>query len=506
MSELLELLGPPAHLEVLGERHELLRFGSSRVTYQHSEERLLVRARIVRGGRTAWGTTSSLHRPTLRALRERLEAMVNALPDGRAPPLAEGGDGDPAQKTYFESTASARADDRAALFRRALAACPSGASLGGSISHTLVEHGVANTRGLLRRERRTRVAAQFVGALDGRSSIGRVLHRDAAAVPIEHALEDVRGGLVHLPTRSLESGVYRAVLSPQATNTLLAVYGQIALGGRQFLDGSSSSSGRIGQQLTSSLVTVDDHGGDADGLPTSFDSEGLLKRRVRLMDQGVLAGVVHDAETARRAGTEPTGHSAPPGWRFGADPIPSHLLMAAGSASDQDLLTACDTGLSIQRADYVRVVNARQTLVTGTTRDATLWIERGRIAARVPQFRFTVRLSDLLSSVEAVGHRRERGDAVFMESVVAPRRDFAAAPGMGRAADAGARRGRVLRRPIPRPVDRSSNAQNASTARANAGARGRRRPGGDRRLCTLRPVRAAADLLVSHRGRHCPTF
>src|SRR6266581_4264797 len=109
--------------------------------------------------------SSSLHRPTLRALRERLEAMVNALPDGRAPPLAEGGDGDPAQKTYFESTASARADDRAALFRRALAACPSGASLGGSISHTLVEHGVANTRGLLRRERRTRVAAQFVGAL-----------------------------------------------------------------------------------------------------------------------------------------------------------------------------------------------------------------------------------------------------------------------------------------------------------------------------------------------------
>jgi predicted Zn-dependent protease len=146
----------------------------------------------------------------------------------------------------------------------------------------------------------------------------------------------------------------------------------------------------------------------------------LLKRRVPLLDRGVLAGVVHDAETARRAGTEPTGHSAPPGWRFGADPIPSHLLMAADSASDQDLLTACDTGLSIQRADYVRVVNARQTLVTGTTRDATLWIERGRIIARVPQFRFTLRLADLLENVEAVGGRRERGDSVFMESVVAP--------------------------------------------------------------------------------------
>ena len=428
LSELLELLGPPAHLEVLAERHELLRFGSSRVTYQHSEERLLVRARIVRNGRTAWGTASSLRRTTLRDMREQLEAIVDALPAGSAAPLAEAGDGAPAQQTYFASTTRARADDRAALFRRALAACPAGATLGGSISHTLVEHAVANTGGLLRRERRTRVAAQFIGALHGRSSIGRALHRDAAAVPIDHALADVRDGLVDLPTRSLEPGVYRAVLSPQATNTLLAVYGQIALGGRQFLDGASSTSGRIGEQITSPLITLSDNGGDAAGLPTSFDSEGVLKRRVPLLDHGVLAGVVHDAETARRAGTQPTGHSAPPGWRFGADPIPSHLLMAAGSATDADLVAACGTGLSIQRLDYVRVVNARHTLVTGTTRDATRWIETGRIAARVPQFRFTVRLADLLGSVEAVGSHRERGDTVFMESVVAPAILVAAMP------------------------------------------------------------------------------
>jgi predicted Zn-dependent protease len=417
---MLELLGPPAHLEVLAERHELLRFGTSRVTYQHSEERLLVRARIVRNGRTAWGTASSLQRTTLRALRERLEAMVNALPPGSAAPLAEvGGSGDPV-RTYFESTARARAEDRTALFKRGLEACPPGASLGGSIAHTLTEHTVTNTRGLLRRERRTRIGAQFIGALDGRSSIGRALHRDAAAVPIQQALDDVRGGLVALPTRTLEPGVYRAVLAPQATITLLAVYGQMAFGGRQFLDGLSAASGRLGERISSPLLTLVDDGCDANGLPTSFDSEGLLKRRVSLLQNGVLAGVVHDAETAQRAGTEPTGHSAPPGWRFGADPIPSHLLMAPGSASDQDLLAACGTGLSIQRADYVRVVNSRQTLVTGTTRDATLWIERGRITARVPQFRFTLRLADLLGSIEAVGSRRERGDSVFMESVVAP--------------------------------------------------------------------------------------
>jgi len=48
------------------------------------------------------------------------------------------------------------------------------------------------------------------------------------------------------------------------------------------------------------------------------------------------------------------------------------------------------------------------------------WIEHGRIAARVLQFRFTLRLADLLGNVEVLGSRRERGDSVFMESVVAP--------------------------------------------------------------------------------------
>jgi len=431
LPELLELLGPPAHLEVLAERHELLRFGASRVTYQHSEERLLVRARIIRNGRTAWATTSSLHRRSLRALRARLEGMLSALPAGSGAALAErDGAGGARAQTYFESSAQARATDRTALLRQALAACPAGATLGGSIAHTLLEHAVANTRGLVRHEQRTRVAAQFIGAMDGRSSFARALHRDAAALPIDAALQSMRDGLRPLPFRNLDPGPYRAVLGPQATVSLLAIYGQIALGGRQFLDGASTASGRMGERIASLELTLFDDGGDADGLPTGYDSEGIQKRRVALLDHGVLAGVVHDADTARRAATwiKPTGHSAPPGWRFGADPIPSHLLLAPGMASDDDLLVGCDTGLSIQRVDYVRVLNPKQTLVTGTTRDATLWLERGRIVARVPQFRFTLRLADLLNSVETVGANRERGDTVFMESVVAPAICVAALP------------------------------------------------------------------------------
>jgi predicted Zn-dependent protease len=420
IGDALEMLGAPAHLEVLAERNELMRFAASRITYQHSEERVLVRARIVRDGRVAWGTTSSLAPADIGRLRERLEAIASALPRGPEPHLKQACGDEASVCTYFAATARAGATERAALLREALAALPSGATAGGSIAHSDVEHSVADTEGLRRRERRTRAAVQVIGALGGRTSYARALHRDSSALPVQAVLHEVRRGLAPLPLRALEPGTYRAVLGPQATITLLAIYAQIALGGRQFLDGLSAVSGRMGERVASPLVSLTDDGCDAAGLPTSFDPEGRLKRRVPLLESGVLAGVVHDAQTAQRAETLPTGHTAPPGWRFGADPIPSHLFMASGQASDADLLEACGTGLRIQRVDYVRVVNARQTLVSGTTRDATEWLEHGRVVARVPQFRFTLRLADLLGCIEAAGAQRERGDSVFMESVVAP--------------------------------------------------------------------------------------
>jgi hypothetical protein len=102
--DLLDILGSPAHLEWLSERHELLRFADSRVTYQHSEDRVVVRARLIRDGRAAWGTTSAVSAPALHKLRGRLEAMVSALPPGGDTHLAEPTDDHQNALTCFAST------------------------------------------------------------------------------------------------------------------------------------------------------------------------------------------------------------------------------------------------------------------------------------------------------------------------------------------------------------------------------------------------------------------
>jgi predicted Zn-dependent protease len=376
-------------VEVVRERQELLRFGGSRITYQQSEEKLTVRAR--RG--TTWVSLSSVD---AQALRSRFEGV----PRGEVDPVPDGEER-PAQ-TAFPATEAATPEDRVERFRASLAALPEGAQLGGSVAHTVVDHAVANAAGAAREERRTRALVQLVASHDGRSSYARALHRDAAQLP---DLASVGDGLAALPERPLEPGRYRTHLGPQAMIVLAATLGQIG-----FHPTEGSFADRLGEQVLGENVSLVDDGADPDGLPTTFDCRGTPKQRVPLIERGVAAGVILDE----------TGHAVPPAWRFGGGPSPSHVFLEAGGASDDDLLAACDTGLSLQRVDYVRTVHPRQTRVTGSSRDATLWLEHGRPVARVPQFRFTLRLDELFSSLEALGARRERGETAFMESIVAP--------------------------------------------------------------------------------------
>jgi len=422
LARVLDILGAPAQIEVLGERQDLLRFGASRITYQHSEERLRLRVKLIRDGRAAWGTTETLEPEALRALRQRLEGLMVSLPAaaGGAAAVSEPGPALRSAQTSYPMTDTATPESRVALLTDLSAALPSGAVLGGSIAHSTIQHAIGTTAGLFRNETRTRAAVQVIAEHEGCTSFARVLHRDPMAVRAQTVTGLVAAGLAPLPPRPLESGSYRAVLGPQAVITLAAILGQIALNARAYHSGQSAFSSALGDRVASDAISMVDDGCDEVGLPTTFDCEGTPKQRVPLIEHGVLCGVVYDRETAVSAGVVNTGHAVPTGWRFGAGPCPSHLLIEPGSATDDDLIAACDRGIAIQRVDYVRVLHARETLVTGTTRDATLWIEGGRVVGRLPQFRFTLRLADLFRAVERAGRRRERGETVFMESIVAP--------------------------------------------------------------------------------------
>ena len=417
---LLDRAAPDAHLERTTVRLELLRFGRSQVTYQHSEERTVLRMRLQRNGREAWGSTTDGSPKAVAELRDRLEAHARAMPPGDPLPVMRAAGEAPRLPTYFSATDLASAEDRVSLMLAVQAAMPRGTMVGGSVTNAAEEVEVATSAGLRRREHRTRAAVVAVGEREGRSTYMRTVSRDIDALDLPSVASRAAALIARVDDGRVTPGRFRVLLWPQAVITMLATLGHIGLGGRAYGSGESPFAGRMGEPVAAGHLTVADDAADSRGLATGFDAEGAVKHRVPLIEDGRLVGVVHDVRSADRAGTESSGHAVPPGWRFGAGPSPSHLVMSPGALSDEALLSALGNGIAVQRVDYVRVVQPRQGIVTGSTRDATMLVRNGRVTARLPALRFTIALPELFRAVEAIGFRRETGDTVFMESVVAP--------------------------------------------------------------------------------------
>ncbi|MEI8411339.1 MULTISPECIES: TldD/PmbA family protein [unclassified Kribbella] len=424
VEQALEILGEGTRLDVLGEHADLLRFAESQVTAQHSERRLRVRVRTTRNGRSAAGSLETLAPAAVEVLADRLDAALADLPPGpeATTPVAAPVDHSAETPHVPAATSVLQADpeDRHRWFLTVRDGLDSSTTLGGAIRYDVLDRVVADSEGLFRAETLTKAAIQAIAKKGDNSVSVRYMHRDADRIPVDEIPAKLRTALTPLPTREAHHGPCRVLLKPQAVITLMATYGHFVLGATGYATGRSAVAGRLGERVVSDLINLVDDGADADGLPSGFDAEGNVRRRTRLIDHGVLTGVVSDRRRAAVTGGVPTGHAVPDGWRFGGDPSPSNLLLAPGEATDEKMLADCGSGLVVNRLDYLRSLHPKQTLVTGTTRDGTYWAEDGELVAWHPQVRFTFRMDDVLNAVLAVGNTRECGDTTFMDSVVVP--------------------------------------------------------------------------------------
>jgi predicted Zn-dependent protease len=137
-------------------------------------------------------------------------------------------------------------------------------------------------------------------------------------------------------------------------------------------------------------------------LPRAFDAEGVSKRPLPLIQDGVAHRVVHDTRSAAAAGrgAHTTGHAmAPGGTPYG--PVPSHLVLVGGGARDaSELALPIERGIYVTRLWYVNPVNPKHTLLTGMTRDGTFLIEDGLVGRPVRDVRFTDSVLRLLETTE----------------------------------------------------------------------------------------------------------
>jgi PmbA protein len=375
------------HVESSG----LARFAASAVHQPTLIRNESVTLRVVRDGRVGCATTNRIDDDGLASAARRAGEAADSSPvDPGFAGLQEAAPV-PAVEGYDEATAAQSPEDQADAAAEAIAAAP-GLGLYGYYTSGVTEVGVVSTAGQSVSQAMTDTSVLTLAASEDSSGYAEATSWRASDVdPAEVAREAAEKAVRTRGAQGLEPQTFRAVLEPYAVSELLFFFAFTSLNALAFLEGRSYLSGRLGEKLFDAGFTVRDDGLDARSYPKAFDLEGVPKQPVVMIEEGVARDVVWDRRTARQAGDDhvSTGHGlAAPQQAFG--PIPFNLSVAAGdAASVGELAERVGDGVYVTRLHYLGIVDPREGILTGMTRDGTFLIEGGKVTRPVVNLRFT---------------------------------------------------------------------------------------------------------------------
>jgi PmbA protein len=392
---------------VMAEDAALTRFANSEIHQNVAETNVAINLRFVIGKRVGVASSGRTDDEGLRRLATSAAAIAHVVEElddwsGLPDPTPI----DDVAAGYARATATASPELRAEGVRSVIAAADTaGVTAYGSFSTGTETVAVATSTGT--RAGGTRTVAQLLTVSmgpDGGTGYAEQAAVDAIAIDAAAiGRESAAKARATAHAVSIEAGDYPVVLEEYAVVDLLDMLGYLGFSALAVQEERSFV--EIGKRVGSDLVTIVDDGHDPAGLPMAFDFEGVAKQRVPLLEGGVCRGVVHDAQTAARDGVTSTGHGLPAPNPYG--PFPLNQVMAAGTASREDLVAGLDRGLLVTRFHYTNPVHPKLAIVTGMTRDGTFLVEDGRIVGPVRNLRFTQSYLDAIAGVVAVTRERK---------------------------------------------------------------------------------------------------
>jgi PmbA protein len=408
-----------AEVLVMTEDAALTRFANSQIHQNVAETNVVVNLRFVVGTRVGVASSGRTDEEGLKRLAASAAAIarvVEELPDWAG--LPEPTPIEEVVEAYAPTTAHASPELRADGVRAVIAAADAAeVTAYGSFSTGTETTAVANSKGI--RAGGTRTVAQLLTVSMGpgggtgyaESASVDATAIDAAAIGRESA-EKARATANAV---AIDAGDYPVVLEEYAVVDLLDMLGYLGFSALAVQEERSFV--ELGKRIGSELVTIVDDGRDPAGLPMAFDYEGVAKQRVPLLERGICAGVVYDAQTAAKDGVASTGHGLPAPNPYG--PFPLNGVMAAGEASREELIGGLERGLLVTRFHYTNPVHPKLAIITGMTRDGTFLVEDGRIVGPVKNLRFTQSYLDAMAGVVAVARERKTLKG-FLGGVVVP--------------------------------------------------------------------------------------
>jgi predicted Zn-dependent protease len=134
---------------------------------------------------------------------------------------------------------------------------------------------------------------------------------------------------------------------------------------------------------------------------------GIPTKEMSWIEKGVVKNLIYSPYWAKKKGEQPT-------------PFPTNIVMKGEDHTLDDLIASTDAGILVSNFWYIRPVDPNTLLQTGLTRDGVFFIEKGKIAYPINNFRFNESPLVLLNNIEMMTKPVKVGSGMGMLTVVLP--------------------------------------------------------------------------------------
>jgi PmbA protein len=395
-------------LVFMGEDFSLTRFAENVIHQNMARADHTLMARVVLGKKVGVAVTNSVKEEDIKkAIKDAEEIAKNQQEDPDFVSL-------PASslalevKSYFSKTSEYSPSKRAKGIENAVRRCKNQNLSGTGAFQTETDVTcVVNSLGTRQYFQETKAQFSLTASLsDTASGWAQGYDQDVKKIDIENIAQTaVFKAILSSNPIELPPGKYTVILEEAAVASLLLFLGFLGFGAKTFIQGRSFMAGKIGEKITGDNIRIIEDPYDPVMNAMPFDYEGVVKKKVPLIENGAAKGVVYNSYYANKAKAESTGHALPPNNTFG--PYPKNMVMSPGNSSLEEMISSTDKGILITHFWYINYMNPMKTMVTGTTRDGTFLIEDGKIKSPVKNMRIGQSILEAFSNVEMMNKDRK---------------------------------------------------------------------------------------------------
>jgi len=404
-----------------GGHSALTRFANNSIHQNVAEENYGVSLRTVFGGRTARATTNRFDDESLRDVVKASEALARVQePDADLLPVPHAGgsalatQGRPPQSApsrHFEQTAALTPAQRAEAVGQIVGiAQKKKLTAAGIFASSESVEGIINSRGLSQWHTQTSAEISITMLAADSSGWQKANSPDVANLdPVALAQVAADKAARSAAPREIPPGKYTVILEPAAVLDTVG-FGFFDFGGLAILDQRSFLNNRIGTQLFGENINIWDDVSHPQQSGSPFDGEGVLRKTLKLVENGVVKRLVYARATAEKiekseyagkvGSIEATGHGFPIPNEMGEAPMNIVFEPPRDPKTVEEMIASTERGILVTRLWYIREVDPYEKILTGMTRDGTFLVENGKIVCGLRNFRFNQSLIEMLSNVE----------------------------------------------------------------------------------------------------------